>query len=223
MHPEAIAGASEYWEQYYGSEFIFGLGTEQILAALRKVPPAGTWADLGAGSESLLWSIALDTRRLIAVDRDEQRLRILRAYADYRQPRGAYRTALALCGRDLSDFAVRCGRLSATLGADCLTGQLPLRPGSADLVTQFGLLGLTTSPGHFTRAWAACHDPLAPGGWAAGANWTATRRPGRVRLDRQLYQAAFARSGMTPLLIKRAPVSGDRDFDSVWIYLGRKQ
>ena len=99
MNPRTIAGASKYWDQYYGSEFVFGLGTEHILAALRQVPPSGTWVDLGAGSESLLWSIALETHRLIAIDHDEQRLRILRAYADARQPRGAYRTALALCGR----------------------------------------------------------------------------------------------------------------------------
>lgn len=224
MTPLTIASASEYWRQYYGSEFTFGLGTEHILAALRRVPPAGMWIDAGAGSESLLWSIALEARRLIAVDHDEQRLRILRAYADASQPRNAYRTALALCDRALPDFTTRCESLSATLAADCLSGTpLPLKPCSADLVTQFGLLGLTTSPGHFTRAWAACHEPLAAGGWAAGANWTATRQPGRVRLSRQLYQAAFTRSGMTPLLVRQIPVSGDPDFDSVWIYLGRKQ
>jgi hypothetical protein len=221
--PQTIASASEYWKQYYGSEFVFGLGTEHILAALRQVPPAGRWIDAGAGSESLLWSTALEARRLIAVDRDEQRLRTLRAYADARQPRGAYRTALALCDRTPSDFTRRCESLSATLTADCLNGSpLPLEPCSADLVTQFGLLGLTTSPGHFTRAWAACHEPLTAGGWAAGANWAAARQPGRVSLTRQLYQAAFTQSGMSPLLIEQVLVSGDPDFDSVWIYLGRK-
>jgi hypothetical protein len=45
--PQTIAGPSAYWDHYYGSEFVFGLGTEHILAALRRVPPAGTWADLG--------------------------------------------------------------------------------------------------------------------------------------------------------------------------------
>lgn len=220
MTPQTIAGAGEYWDQYYGSEFVFGLGTEHILAALRRVPPAGRWVDLGAGSESLLWSIALDAHRLIAIDHDEQRLRI----AGSREPRGSYRIVLAMCGRGHADFTARCERVSVTLAADCLTGApLPLRPGSADLVTQFGLLGLTVSPGHFTYAWHACHEPLAPGGWAAGANWSATRRKGRVRLDREFYQAAFTRSGMTPLLIEQVPVSGDPDFDSVWIYLGRKQ
>jgi hypothetical protein len=222
--PRTIAEADEYWNQYYGSEFVFGLGTEHILAALQRVPPARTWADLGAGSESLLWSIALDAHRLIAIDHDEQRLRILRAYARSREPRGAYRTVLALCGRGHADFTARCERVSATLAADCVTGAaLPLRPGSVDLATQFGLLGLTVSPGHFRRAWHACHAPLSPGGWAAGANWSAARQEGRVRLGRQLYQDAFTSSDMTPLLIEQVPVSGDPDFDSVWIYLGRKQ
>jgi hypothetical protein len=224
MTPQTIVGAVDYWEQYYLNEFIFGLGTEHILAALQQVPPTRTWIDLGAGSESLLWSIALDTHRLVAVDYDEQRLRILCAYADARQPRGAYRTALALCGRVPDDFTARCERLADTLVADCLTGpSLPLRPGCAGLLTQFGLFGLTPDPGHFIRAWTTCHESLAPGGWAAGANWTALRQPGRVRLTRQLYQAALSQSGIAPLLIQQVPVTGDPDFDSVWIYVGRKQ
>jgi hypothetical protein len=107
--------------------------------------------------------------------------------------------------------------------ADCLTGSsLPLRVGCADLVTQFGLLGLASSPGQFLTSWAACHDPLAAGGWAAGANWDATNRTGRVQLCEELYTSAFARSRMTRLLIERIPITADPDFDSVWIYLGRK-
>jgi hypothetical protein len=43
--PQTIAGAGEYWDRYYGSEFVFGLGTEHILAVLQRVPPTGTWAD----------------------------------------------------------------------------------------------------------------------------------------------------------------------------------
>jgi hypothetical protein len=54
MTPLTIASAAQYWERYYNSEFIFGMGTERILAVLRQVPPVMTWADLGSGSESLL-------------------------------------------------------------------------------------------------------------------------------------------------------------------------
>lgn len=221
--PRTIADAHHYWQRYYNREFIFGLGTEHILATLRQIPPARLWLDLGAGSESLLWSIPLDARHLIAVDLDPHRLALLRAYAAARTPRGAYQTVLDLCGRSRAEFTQRCDRLAATLVADCLTGQpIPVRDGRADLITQFGLLGLSTGHDHFLAAWRACHQPLAAEGWAAGANWNATHPHGRVQLTEQLYTTALAQSGMTPLLIRRIPITADPDFDSVWIYLGRK-
>ncbi len=108
MTRQTIAGASEYWERYYGSEFIFGLGTEQILAALRQVPPAETWIDTGAGSESLLWSIALRARRLIAVDRDGHRLRDTPRLRRRPPPPGRLPDRLALCDRTQGDFTARC-------------------------------------------------------------------------------------------------------------------
>ena len=223
MKPRTIAGACQYWQQYYNGEFIFGLGTEHILAALQQIPPAATWLDLGAGSESMLWSIPLDARRLIAIDLDPHRLTLLRDYAAARNARCAYQTVLDLCGRSRTEFEQRCGRLAGTVIADCLTGQpIPLRLGCADLVTQFGLLGLTTSRDQFQASWRTCHEPLAAGGWAAGANWNATSGAGRVRLSEQLYTAAFAQARMIPLLIRRVPIAADADFDSVWIYLGRK-
>ena len=221
--PRTIVDAHQYWQRYYSGEFIFGLGTEHILATLRQLPPVRLWLDLGAGSESLLWSIPLDARHLIAVDIDPHRLVLLRDYAAARTPRGAYQTALDLCGRSRAEFTQRCGRLAAALVADCLTGRpIPVWDGNADLVTQFGLLGLTTSRDHFLAAWRACHQPLAAEGWAAGANWNATNARGRVHLTEQLYATALAQSGMTPLLIRRIPITADPDFDSVWIYLGRK-
>jgi hypothetical protein len=222
MTARTIAGAEDYWEQYYADEFIPGLGTEQILAALARIPAAGTWLDLGSGSESLLWSIALHAGLLIAADRDPQRLRLLRDYAASGKPRGAYRTVLTLCGQDEHDFAERCRRLRAAVAADCLSGtRLPISAGCANLVTQFGLLGLAAGHGQFLRAWDACHEPLAARGWIAGANWNAPAQPGRVTLTEHLYRAACARSGVTLLHIERVPITADPDFDSVWIYLGR--
>lgn len=223
MTPRTIADADQYWQQYYGGEFVFGLGTEQIIALLQQISHVGTWLDLGSGSESLLWSIPLAAERHIAVDRDPHRLALLRAYAATGEPRGAYRTVLDLCGHDRSDFTRRCRHLAGCVVADCLTGTpLPVRPGRADLVTQFGLFGLTTGPDQFIGSWNTCHQALSPGGWTAGANWTATATAGRVRLSEPLYASAFAQSGITPLHIERVPISSDPDFDSVWIYLGRK-
>lgn len=167
----------------------------------------------------------LQAEHLIAVDIDPQRLALLHAYAEVRRPRGAYRTVLDLCGRTDDDFADRCRSLAATLKADCLSGgPLPFTPASTGLITQFGLLGLTTSPAQFTTCWTQAHTPLAAGGWCAGANWNSTI-PGqsRVQLTERLYAQAFAATGITPSLITCVPITGDAGFDSVWIYLlGRK-
>jgi hypothetical protein len=223
MTSQAIVGARAYWNRYYAASFVFGRGTEDILTALIDIPPTGTWLDLGAGSESLLWSIPLQADQLIAVDLDPQRLVLLRRYAASGQPRGAYETVLKLCRRSPADFATRCGRLTATVVADCLTGQpVPFRDGSVSMVTQFGLFGLTASHRDFLTCWNSAHQPLCSGGWCAGANWNSVTVRNRVQLSEQLYAAAFANSGLAPLLIKRVPITGDADFDSVWIYLGRK-
>lgn len=224
MTPQTIAGAEEYWDRYYAKDFKFGLGTEHIIEALLRVPPAGTWVDLGAGSESLLWSIPLRADRLIAVDQDPQRLAQLLGLAAARQPRPAYRTVLELSGRTPEDFAARCDRLTATVTADCLHGELALLdPASAQLVTQFGLLGLVPTEQEFLTSWRRIHRLLASDGWCAGANWNATTPTGRVSVTRPLYEQAFADTGITPQLITRIPITGDDDFDSVWLYLGRKR
>jgi SAM-dependent methyltransferase len=226
MNGKTVTGANEYWQRHYTDQFHFGLGTEDILATLMQVPPVDTWADLGCGSESMLWAIALRARRLVAVDADPMRLQILQRFAAAGQPRGIHTTALRLCGRtDLNAFETRCQSLTALVHADCLAGPLPadphLTPGAFQLITQFGLLGLCRDVDHFTASFAHLHRLLAPGGWTAGANWAAHQPHERVQLDRQLYQNAAARAGVRLLLLTRV-ASADPDFPAVWTYVGQQ-
>jgi hypothetical protein len=222
---DTVTNAQEYWQRYYADQFHYGLGTEDILATLMQVPPVDNWVDLGAGSESMLWAIGLRARRLVAVDVNPHRLEILRQFTTSGQPRGTHTTALQLCGRTHpDDFTARCRSLTALVHTDCLAGPLPhdphLTPGSFDLVTQFGLLGLCRDANHFTTTFTHLHRLAAPGGWVAGANW-GTRNPrGRVELTEQLYQDVAARAGVRLLLLHRFP-SADPDFPAVWTYVGQ--
>lgn len=222
-----IAGPREYWDRYYAQQFHFGLGTEDILAALMRIPPVGTWADLGSGSESMLWAIGLRAQRLVAVDADPQRLNMLRTFASAALPRGAHRTALVLCGRtDPQDFSLRCRSLSATVAVDCLTGHPPSDPNlptaGFELITQFGLLGLCRDAEHFADCFSAAHHLVKPGGWVAGANWAARNHHQRVKLTERQYHIAAARAGIELLLIRPVPIMADLDFAAVWTYIGRK-
>ena len=69
MTSETIADTQPYWDQYYAASFTFGWGTEDILTMLAGLPPAAVWLDLGAGSESLLWSIPLNAGQLLQLSR----------------------------------------------------------------------------------------------------------------------------------------------------------
>lgn len=222
MTGQTVAAAAPYWDRYYNAEFEFGMGTEDVFDALARLPAVRTWCDLGSGSESLLWSIPLTADHLIAVDIDPDRLAILSRYAAQTRPRPAYRTALKLYRRSGEDFTTRCRSLAGTIVADCLNRPLPTAPESTDLITQFGLLGLTTTPGHFLAAWRRAHTPLAPGGWCAGANWVSATRQGRVALTEDLYRHALTDTGIHPHLLRRV-ASVDPQFPSLWLYLGRKQ
>ncbi len=48
----------DYFCNYYGQEFVEGLGTEDILKFFDKYFVEGDWLDLGGGSSSLLWWLA---------------------------------------------------------------------------------------------------------------------------------------------------------------------
>lgn len=224
-----IRDAQNYAETYYGDEFRYGQGTEDLLALLDALPPARSWVDLGAGSESLLWAIPLRAQQLVAVDRDPQRLALLHAAAQTAAPRGVHRTAMQLTGRSLGDWMARCRSLRETVPADLLVDELPRHPalahGAADLVTQFGLLGLVPDGEAFVARFAALHRHLlAPGGIAAGANWVSsnpTTAAGRVRLSAGLYQQAAARAGIRLHTLRLVPITGDPDFSHVWLYAGR--
>lgn len=216
--------AADYWQRHYADEFLFGQGTEQILTMLTAIPACHRWYDLGSGSESLFWATALHAEHLTAVDADPERLSILHRYAAAGQPRGVHRTALDLCGRtDPNAFTDRCRSLSALIHADCLTTAAPvgLLDHSADLVTQFGLLGLCRDEQHFLDCFTSLHRLATDTGWVAGANWVAADSTGRVALYEQLYRHAAHLAGLELHTLTRT-ASTDPDFPTVWMYLGRR-
>lgn len=219
-----MTAALDYWQRHYADDFHFGRGTEQILTMLTALPAVHRWYDLGSGSESLLWAAAVNAAHLAAVDADPRRLHILHRFAAARTPRGVHRTALHLCGRtDEQAFTSRCQALGALIHADCLTGGPPagLLEGSADLVTQFGLLGLCPDEPHFIACFTGLHRLTAEQGWIAGANWVAADNTGRVELSEPLYRHAAAQAGIHLHTLTRTP-STDPEFPAVWMYLGRR-
>lgn len=211
--------AETYWNCYYAEEFVFGLGTEKIIEHLREVPEVETWIDVGSGSGSLLWACALTAKELLAVDADADRLALLRQYAAATDLRGCYRTVLELAGRAASDWPSIRGVLRGVRVADCLAGTPPV-PDHAELVTQFGLLGLCPDEPTFLRCFAALAQLASPGGWLAGANWMAADGAGRVRLTEELYRSALQECSAHVVRLEQID-SADPGYPYIWTYLAR--
>ncbi|WP_043735518.1 class I SAM-dependent methyltransferase [Nocardia asiatica] len=218
--------AEAYLARHYRDRFRYGEGTEQILAMLRSIPPVRRWVDLGSGSQTMMWALALTADSVIAVDADPHRLQLLRQLAAAATPDPVHATVAALCGQPPTAFTARCRTLAATVDADCLCAdpsQHPMLPAAAfDLVTQFGLLGLCSNTTHFVDAFATLHRLTAPGGWVAGANWEAANATGRVALTAPLYQTAAHAAELDLAQLERVD-SADPDFPAVWIYSGTRR
>lgn len=212
-------GAHDYWDTYYADEFVFGLGTEHVIELLNEIPPVDSWIDVGAGSESLFWACALSAERLVAVDTEPARLALLWRSSHASAPRGSYRTVLRLSRRTAAEWATVRSSLVGTVVADCLTATPPVAQ-RADLVTQFGLLGLTETRAQFQRSFAALAQLAHPGGWIAGANWMATGRPDRLLLDEELYRASLQRCRVTDVRLRRI-ASADPEYPYLLSYLAR--
>ncbi|MGW5383972.1 hypothetical protein [Nocardia sp. NPDC003963] len=228
-HPErpgARTAAELYAEHHYRDRFRFGEATEDILAMLSAIPAVNRWVDVGSGSQTLLWALALTPGAIVAVDADPLRLQLLHRTAEVATPGPVHTTAAQLCGRGPRDYTDRCRRLTACLPVDCLTGTPPAHPllplAGFDLVTQFGLLGLCTNAPQFTATFAAVHQLAGPGAWIAGANWVAAAARDRVQLSAPLYRAAAHQAGITLTVLDRI-TSADPDFPAVWIYAGTKR
>lgn len=212
--------AQTYWRNYHDREFIHGMGTEHVLQALTEIPAADTWADIGSGSESLMWACALDVHTLAAADSDGDRLRLLEQNRSLADPPRTYQMAMHMAGRSADHWsAVRTMNVETAV-VDCLSGKPPFQR-SFDLVTQFGLLGLCRDRRHFD----ACFDALArmvrPGGWFVGANWQAADLTGRVVPSRELYTTAIERTGMQCFRAARI-VSTDPDYPAVWLSVAKR-
>ncbi|SEF37122.1 hypothetical protein SAMN05421837_112235 [Amycolatopsis pretoriensis] len=213
--------AHEYRDTYYARQFVYGMGTEEILTMLRSVPAIDTWLDLGCGSESLLWACALRAGRLTAVDVDPDRLDLLRLNATSTEPRGAYETALQLGGRTPAEWNSLCALVSDVRVADCLDGAAGNLPRS-ELVTQFGLLGLCRDEQHFGERVTWMTDLVVPGGLVAGANWMSAVHPDRLGLHEELYRTAFADAGVELDNLLRIS-SSDTDYPEIWAYTGSRR
>jgi hypothetical protein len=206
-----------YRETWYRDRLVPGQGTEEILDTLARHGRGERWLDLGAGTTTLLWSLALDGVTSIAcADLVAEALATLEAFAQSQEVPPCYADALARMGRTAAHLAAMRDRIDRYLVFDALAPWPSwLAEERFDLITAFGLLGIAPSPDGYARCLREIARHAANGARVLGAEWL--RSPALIARDghdnsylspAQVARAA-SQAGLTTLACREVPVAGD--------------
>ena len=186
-----------YLLDYYNDEFRKNQGTEDILAMLSMHGRGGNWLDVGAGPATLFWAMALEKIRTL--DCTEICVEGIKVLHDF-----VLSGAIPRCYQEASDLlGLSKGRLEQPR-------KLPIRymifdamaPWPAqlseqyDLITAFGVYGLSPSESAYMQNFHYMKPALRPDGRALGANW--------VRSTSMIERVGGDNRYLRPDLIKQA-------------------
>jgi len=226
---DALRVHREYLEKYYWDRFERGQGSDRLLELLETHQRAGRWLDLGCGTTTMLWALALQQATSLALnDLNREAVVVLREFAESNVAPPCYLQALGLVGRDIS--ALEHAR-ELVLSADVFVFDA-LTPWPTEMagemfsqITAIGTFGLAGSPAEYTSALARLTTYLAPNGVAIGANWRRRDPPATIddprrnawlapRLVEEAARAADAR--VSELEWVGLPDDGDYDGVLLW-------
>ena len=187
-----------YFTEYYHDAFRPHQGTEVILDVLKRYAPGGIWLDVGAGPATLFWGLMLKgIKELHCTELYIEGLKVLDDFMRSETVPQCYRDVVTM-------YNVAPGHLALlrSLPRDYFLYDA-LRPWPAelsqqqyDLITAYGVFGLTTNPEDYKRCFSYLKPSLKPGGVVLGANW--------IRSQRFINEGNTDNRFMKPGLVKRA-------------------
>lgn len=212
----------EYFNNYYGSPFRKGQGTEEILDVINKYSKAGTLIDFGSGSNIYFWLTAFkNIQRALCVDISKEAFYVneqIRKKELYPQS----------CDYALSKYNKDFDNMLKTnvnyLIYDILKFSVDITI-KYDNVTQFGLLGLCKNEKEYTSNLKKLYSLVKNNGVLIGANWcfsaSYSDKMGfnNTYLSEQLINLFAKANRCTVLFNKMVPVKNDKNYKSVLVYV----
>ena len=208
-----------YYRKYYGAEYRYGQGLDEVTDIIYRYSKQGTWLDLGGGTSSIIWLPAFNNiKKVYTVDKFEEAFYV-QEMVRKETPSGCYQHILDRYGKS-------CESLSCIpiefMQADLLENiNIQL---SCDNVTQFGLLGICSSKEQYFRQLDQFVALMNPGAVFIGANWIFSKK---YRLERHidntyikigLIKEWAGTRGRTLLEETMIQIQNDRNYDSVLVY-----
>lgn len=208
-----------YYRRYYGAEYRYGQGLDEITDIISHYSKQGTWIDLGGGTSSIIWLPAFNNiKKVYTVDKFEEAFYV-QEMVRKETPSGCYQHILDRYGKSYESL----GRIPIEFIQADLLDNINIQL-SCDNVTQFGLLGLCSSKEQYFCQLDKFVSLMNSGAVFIGANWILSKE---YRLERHLDNTYIKNGlikgwaetrGRTLLEETMIQIQNDRNYDSVLVY-----
>lgn len=221
---------TRYFTEYYHDGFRSGQGTEVVLDVLKKYGQAGTWLDIGAGPATLFWSLMLPKmKELHCSEMYIEGLKVLDDFIRSDMVPQCYKDVMQMHGIAPEHLAsMRAIPRSYFLFNALQEWPSGLPKESYDLITAFGVFGLSKTPEAYRESFSYMKPFLKPGAIAIGANWIRSqhfidKNGGDNRyLQPELVEKSARDYGYEIQHLSREQIAGDENYDGVLVWALRK-
>ena len=215
----------KYFNDYYGAEFKFNQGTEQILDMINKYSIPGKLIDFGSGSNIYFWLSAynnvsgvkcVDISKEAFFINEKIRLKELKAKS-FEYPLKKYKKTLDEIININIEYYLK----------DVFNSK-EMFPYTANNVAQFGLLGLSKTEKQYFKNFEILFKSLQEGGIFLGANWIFSDSYSRIKgfknnyMSREMILKMADLNNAKCLYVNLVKIENDINYNYVLIYAIKK-
>lgn len=211
----------KYFNDYYGSPFREGQGTEEILELINKYSCNGTLIDFGSGSNIYFWLLAFkNIEKVLCVDISKEafflneQIRMKELYPN------SCEYAIKKYDKNFDDtLKIRVDYLICDVLHSSINNTIKYNN-----VSQFGLLGLCRSEKEYISNLKKIYNLLEKDGTLLGANWYFSESYSKMigfnnnYLSEKMIQDFSKKQNCKILVVKKVPIANDSNYDSMLIY-----
>ena len=212
----------KYFNDYYGSPFREGQGTEEILELINKYACNGTLIDFGSGSNIYFWLLAFNNiEKVLCVDISKEAFFINEQIRRKVLYPNSCDYVIKKYDKNFDDILkihvdyLICDVLHSSIN----------NASKYNNVSQFGLLGLCRSEKEYISNLKKLYNLLEKDGTLLGANWcfseSYSKRMGfnNNYLSEKMIQDFSKKQNCKISVVKKVPIANDINYDYVLIYV----
>lgn len=211
----------KYFNDYYGSPFREGQGTEEILELINKYACNGTLIDFGSGSNIYFWLLAFkNIEKVLCVDISKEAFFLNEQIRRKELYPNSCEYAIKKYNKNFDDtLKIRVDYLICDVLHSSINNTIKYNN-----VSQFGLLGLCRSEKEYISNLKKLYNLLEKDGTLLGANWCFSESYSKMMgfnnnyLSEKMIQDFSKKQNCKILVVKKVPIANDQNYDSVLIY-----